>query len=101
MVNDELSKKPTGGEIDAHLEALTCDRCMNEALLPFDFSYAFQPIVDIENKNVHSYEALVRGVNGEGAKSILSRIDRNNRFRFDQLCRIKVKLIPNIMAKMA
>ena len=35
------------------------------------FSFAFQPIVDVDNRSVHSYEALVRGPNNEPAKWVL------------------------------
>lgn len=30
--------------------------------LPFDFTYAFQPIVDVENNRVFAYEALIRAL---------------------------------------
>ncbi len=90
MTKTNLSKTPSAEEIASHLELLTCDRCEMDKLLPFDFTFAFQPIVDIESRTVHSYEALVRGLNGEGAMSVLSRVNWDNRFRFDQLCRAKV-----------
>jgi EAL domain-containing protein (putative c-di-GMP-specific phosphodiesterase class I) len=89
MGENNLSGVPTKVEIESQLESLTCERCMKGDLLPFDFSFAFQPIVDIGRRTVHSYEALVRGPNGQGAASVLSMIDRQNRFRFDQLCRAK------------
>lgn len=97
MTNEELSRIPTPTEIDTHLETLTCERCMGGNLLPFDFTFAFQPIVDIGRKTVHAYEALVRGVNGENAGHILSMVDRNNRFRFDQLCRAKAISMASIL----
>jgi EAL domain-containing protein (putative c-di-GMP-specific phosphodiesterase class I) len=50
---------------------------------------AFQPIVDVEDRRVHAYEALVRGVNREGAREVLSRVTSRNRYAFDQSCRIK------------
>ena len=89
MANPELSVVPTAEEIATQLEPLTCERCMTGDFLPFDFSFAFQPIVDIANRKIHSYEALVRGPNGEGAGEVLSKVTRKNRFRFDQLCRAK------------
>ncbi|QJQ94810.1 MULTISPECIES: EAL domain-containing protein [Halomonadaceae] len=67
---------------DAH-----CGRC--DAPLPFDFTMAFQPIVDISTAEVTTYEALVRGLNGESAYEILSRITPEYLYRFDQACRIK------------
>lgn len=39
-----------------------------------DFSFAYQPIVDIRNKNVFSYEALLRGINQESAKHVLDSV---------------------------
>ena len=89
MKNPDLSVVPTAEEISSQLELLTCEHCMKGDLLPFEFSFAFQPIVDIASRKVHSYEALVRGPKGEGAQSILSQVTRKNRFRFDQLCRAK------------
>lgn len=70
-----------------------CDHCACGAGLDFDFSFAFQPIVDAETRGVMAYEALVRGLNGEGALQVLDRVTRKNRYRFDQACRVKaVKL---------
>jgi len=89
VINPELSVVPTAEEISSQVEPLTCEHCMKGDLLPFDFSFAFQPIVDISSRTVHSYEALVRGRKGEGAPSVLSQVTRKNRFRFDQLCRAK------------
>ena len=89
MPRQELSIVPSEQERRDKLESLTCDRCATGTLLDFDFTFAFQPIVDLDRKEVHSYEALVRGVAGEGAGEILSRVTRDNRFRFDQLCRAK------------
>jgi EAL domain-containing protein (putative c-di-GMP-specific phosphodiesterase class I) len=90
MNNPRLSVAPTAEEIAARIEPLTCDRCDAGNLLPFDFTFAFQPIVDINTKTTHSYEALIRGIHGEGASTILSQVDWATRFRFDQLCRAKV-----------
>ena len=50
---------------------------------------AFQPIVDMRTRQVFGYEALVRGVCGEGAASILDYVTADNRYAFDQGCRIK------------
>lgn len=67
--------------------SLDCKRCA--AIIDFDFSYAFQPIIDVQTKSVFGYEALVRGVNNESAYSILSQVNDNNRYAFDQICRQK------------
>ncbi|TWB43372.1 EAL domain-containing protein (putative c-di-GMP-specific phosphodiesterase class I) [Nitrospirillum pindoramense] len=66
-----------------------CQACREGAELPFDFTMAFQPIVDIAARTVFAYEALVRGVNGEGAGTVLAAVDADNRYAFDQACRVK------------
>jgi EAL domain-containing protein (putative c-di-GMP-specific phosphodiesterase class I) len=54
-----------------------------------DFTFAFQPIVDITDNTIFSYEALVRGVNRQSAKWVLDQVNDGNRYRFDQACRVK------------
>lgn len=66
-----------------------CDRCRDDAPLDFDFSYAYQPIVDFRNRSIFAHEALVRGIRGESAASVLARVNDDNRYRFDQTCRSK------------
>ena len=66
-----------------------CSKCKDTQPLGFDITMAFQPIVDLREKRVYGYEALVRGTKGEGAGEILSRISESNRYVFDQTCRIK------------
>jgi EAL domain-containing protein (putative c-di-GMP-specific phosphodiesterase class I) len=66
-----------------------CIACRDDKPLGFDFDMAFQPIVDAARRRVWGYEALVCGLNGESAFSILSRVTEANRYKFDQLCRIK------------
>jgi EAL domain-containing protein (putative c-di-GMP-specific phosphodiesterase class I) len=50
---------------------------------------AFQPIVDVETGAPFAYEALVRSANGEGAAFILDQVTDENRYAFDQACRVK------------
>ena len=66
-----------------------CTGCKDGEALGFDFVMAFQPIVDMAAHKVWGYEALVRGSNGEGAGWVLSKVDADNRYRFDQACRVK------------
>lgn len=58
-------------------------------MLDFEFSMAFQPIVDMRDNSIFAYEALVRGTDGRGAASILGKVNAENRYSFDQACRIK------------
>lgn len=67
----------------------TCAGCSGANELDFDFEYAFQPIVDLSTRTIYAHEALIRGVNGEGADTILSKINSHNIYRFDQACRVK------------
>lgn len=65
----------------------SCAGCADGVNDPFDFSMAFQPIVDIEAKRIFAYEALVRGPAGESAASVLGLVTPENRYAFDQSCR--------------
>lgn len=66
-----------------------CEDCGNGAKLDFQFEYAYQPIVNLAHRSVFAHEALVRGPQGESAMSVLSRVTDQNRYRFDQACRVK------------
>lgn len=66
-----------------------CGECRSGEAFPIPFSMAFQPIVHAGTGEVFAYEALVRGVNGEPAGSILSQITKRNRYGFDQACRVR------------
>ncbi|MCJ2079878.1 EAL domain-containing protein [Methylobacterium sp. J-090] len=66
-----------------------CRGCRDSIPLAFEFTMAFHPIVDIERHSVWGYEALVRGMEGQGAFQILSQVDETNRYKFDQACRVK------------
>lgn len=63
--------------------------CRNAEVLPFGFSYAFQPIVDTLAGSIFAHEALVRGSAGEPAHSVLSQVIAENQYSFDQACREK------------
>ena len=67
----------------------TCNGCRDGAGFEIPFSMAFQPIFDLDSGAVFAQEALVRGINGEGAHTILSQVDDTTRYAFDQQCRVK------------
>ena len=67
--------------------ASRCEECGEGATQPIPFSMAFQPIVDVVERRVFAFEALVRGPQGEPAGTVLGRITRRNRYAFDQSCR--------------
>lgn len=66
-----------------------CSSCRDGQDFETPFSMAFQPIVDVSTGQVFAHEALVRGVGGEGAGSVLSTVSEHNRYVFDQQCRVK------------
>jgi EAL domain-containing protein (putative c-di-GMP-specific phosphodiesterase class I) len=66
-----------------------CGQCGTGTGLGFQFSYAYQPIVDVVAREIFAHEALVRGPDGESAQSVLARVTEQNRYRFDQSCRVK------------
>lgn len=68
---------------------LSCSECREGAGLDFEFTMAFQPFVEAGTGRIFGYEALVRGMNREGAGEILSKVNDGNRYRFDQACRVK------------
>jgi EAL domain-containing protein (putative c-di-GMP-specific phosphodiesterase class I) len=70
-------------------ETRSCAACREGTGFATPFSMAFQPIVDCSENTVFAYEALVRGVAGEGAGTILGLVDDTNRYPFDQACRVR------------
>lgn len=73
----------------ADFRQLACSECLDGAGLDFDFTMAFQPIVNATDGDIFAHEALVRGPNGEGAASVFAHVNDSNRYRFDQACRVK------------
>ena len=69
--------------------ATGCEGCRSGGGFSAPFSMAFQPFVDVATNTIFAHEALVRGVGGEGAHSILSQVADDNRYAFDQECRVK------------
>ncbi len=70
-------------------DRFSCNNCADKASLPFDFTMAFQPIINCQSNQIFGYEALVRGLNNESAYSIISKVNDKNHYLFDQLCRVK------------
>jgi EAL domain-containing protein (putative c-di-GMP-specific phosphodiesterase class I) len=66
-----------------------CAGCRDGQDFETPFSMAFQPIVNLASGQVFAHEALVRGLAGEGAGSVLSTVSEHNRYVFDQQCRVK------------
>ncbi len=72
---------------------LGCAECLKAPDLGFEFSMAFQPIVDVDSGEVFAHEALVRGLDNAPAGDIIGQVNPDNRYFFDQSCRVKaVKL---------
>lgn len=67
-----------------------CEFCATRGKEAFamDIRMAFQPIVDTATGELFAYEALVRGPNGEGAGYVLDHVTGDNRYGFDQKCRV-------------
>lgn len=68
---------------------LGCKNCQSRSGLGFDIAFAYQPIVALSTRSVFAHEALVRGPNGESAYSVLSQVTEQNRYSFDQTCRVQ------------
>ncbi|WAC46977.1 EAL domain-containing protein [Asticcacaulis sp. SL142] len=67
----------------------SCNGCRDGVGFELPITMAFQPIVNVAEGFVFAHEALVRGVNGEGAGQVLSQVSDQNRYAFDQACRVK------------
>lgn len=66
-----------------------CSACRDGQALSFPISMAFQPICDLRQGRIFAHEALVRGAQGESAGSLLRQVHADNRYAFDQACRVK------------
>jgi EAL domain-containing protein (putative c-di-GMP-specific phosphodiesterase class I) len=65
-----------------------CGGCRDGQALDFRIAMAFQPIVDLRTGRPWAYEALVRGAEGESAATVLAQVTAENRYAFDQQCRV-------------
>lgn len=64
-----------------------CVRCAEAPPLDLAFTFAFQPIVVWSERRVFAWEALIRGLDGAGAATILSRVTPQMRYALDQRAR--------------
>ena len=69
--------------------SVKCQGCQDGQNFPLPFTMAFHPIVDVRAGEIWGYEALVRGVDGQGAGAVLAAVTEANRYVFDQACRVK------------
>jgi len=65
-----------------------CRGCGDAGQVSRTITMAFQPIVDVSTREVFAHEALVRGIGGESAGDVMASVDHDNRYAFDQACRI-------------
>ncbi|NDY95447.1 EAL domain-containing protein [Wenzhouxiangella limi] len=71
-----------GGDLHDHIRQY-------QELVGSDIQFAFQTIIDARELEVIAFEALVRGLHGEAAATVISRVAQKDRFAFDQACRIR------------
>lgn len=65
-----------------------------------NFTFAFQPIIEVSSRTVYSYEALIRGLNNEIAHSVLSQVPSNEMLQFDcQARNVAIKLAARLNIK--
>jgi EAL domain-containing protein (putative c-di-GMP-specific phosphodiesterase class I) len=76
-------------QVDSQSQPAGCVQCKNKSELGFALAFAYQPIVDLDTRTIYAHEALVRGPNGESAFSVLSQVTDENRYKFDQTCRVE------------
>jgi EAL domain-containing protein (putative c-di-GMP-specific phosphodiesterase class I) len=71
----------------------SCRHCRDAEGFDIPITMAFQPILRTPAPDapysLFAFEALVRGSDGAGAASVLAQVDKDNRYAFDQACRIK------------
>jgi EAL domain-containing protein (putative c-di-GMP-specific phosphodiesterase class I) len=67
----------------------SCLDCLSGQSLGFEIKMAFQPIINWQSRQIVGYEALVRGPEGQGAAWVFDRINEQNKYYFDQACRVK------------
>ncbi len=76
-------------DFPASIKQQTCRDCLSGQSLGFAIKMAFQPLIDWPNQQILGYEALVRGPEGQGAGWVFAQINEQNKYYFDQACRVK------------
>ncbi len=75
-----------------------CTGCREDTGLNFGFTMAFQPIVHLASGEVFAHEALVRGHEQEPAHAMLSLVDEQNKYAFDQACRVRAIEMASVLS---
>lgn len=88
MIHQQIVRSAASGDAPDPRQSL-CQGCRTAKPLPIAITMAFQPIVDVVSGKVFAYEALVRGAEGQGAGEVLSGVDPEMIYKFDQTCRVK------------
>ena len=87
-MSDTLVMDIVNGSVKKPVLVEKCNACKEGTKPPFPLTMAFQPIVDVLESRIFAFEALVRGPNNESAGSILAQVTDENRYAFDQSCRV-------------
>ena len=87
-MSDTLDMNLVSGSLGKPILVEKCNACKEGTKPPFPLTMAFQPIVDVLESRIFAYEALVRGPNNESAGSVLAQVTPENRYAFDQSCRV-------------
>ena len=64
-------------------ETTGCEGCRAGEKFPMPFTMAYQPVVRFSTGTIAAHEALIRGVNGEGARSVLDLVSPATRYAFE------------------
>jgi len=88
----EQGKAGAGGQTPSmgatRMNGTGCRGCGDAEAVAAGLTTAFQPIVDVGARRVFAHEALVRGTSGQSAQDVLAAVAHDNRYAFDQACRI-------------
>jgi len=79
-----MSHTPSTNDSDLDQLLMDCAEAIDSS-----FSFAFQPVVDLDTMRIVGHEALVRGLSQESAESVIAAIRPENQYLFDQACRIR------------